>query len=220
MSRKISFSKGEYYHIYNRGVDKRNIFSAKGDYDRFLALLYLCNTKEILHIPKDFSTNQSAIYSSRRPSRLVDICAYCLMPNHFHILVRESREEGISTIMQKLTTAYTMYFNTHNDRSGALFQGTFKAEHADDDNYLKYLISYIHLNPVKLIDRTWKETGISDKKRAQEFLDKYRYSSYQDFNGIQRSENTILATASLPEYFATPTSFRENIKEWLEYKAE
>jgi len=217
MTRRTLFAPEEYYHVYNRGVDKRNIFLTKNDYERFLALLYLCNTKESIRVQKDLSSNQTETFFSKRSSSLVDICAYCLMPNHFHILVREKDEGGLSAFMQKLATAYTMYFNTHNSRSGALFQGTFKAEHVDNDRYMSYLIAYIHLNPIKIIQPTWKEEGLKDKQSAHEYIDKYRYSSYLDFYGIQRPQSNILTPGSLPEYFFTPTSFKENMKEYLEY---
>jgi putative transposase len=217
MTRKIPFEVGEYYHIYNRGVDKRDIFLVKNDHERFLALLYLCNTKKGLELPKDFVSEQAENFFSTRLKPLVDICAYCLMSNHFHILLREKAEGGVSAFMQKLMTAYTMYFNNRNERSGALFQGTFKAEHAGNDTYLKYLIAYIHLNPVKIIEPKWRENGLKDRKRAQEYLEIYKYSSYQDFYGIQRPQNNILTKGSLPEYFETPISFKENIREFLDY---
>src|ERR1035437_8951518 len=90
----------------------------------------------------------------------------------------------------------------------------------DKDEYLKYLIAYVHLNPVKLIEPTWKEVGIKESKKAQDFLEKYKNSSYTDFLGFQRPQNAILTKGSLPEYFDTPTSFKEHIKGWLEYKNE
>ena len=91
------------------------------------------------------------------------------MPNHFHILVKEKIENGISKFMGKLTTGYSMYFNKRYDRTGSLFQGVFKSVHADSDEYLKYLFAYIHLNPIKLINPEWKENGIKDKNRANAF---------------------------------------------------
>lgn len=220
MSRKTQFEVGEYYHIYNRGIEKRDIFLIQGDYDRFLALLYLCNSTESIRMPRDFVYNPKQVFSTKRKNTLVEICTYTLMPNHFHLLLREKEEGGLSTFMHKLTTAYTMYFNTHNDRSGALFQGTFKAKHSDTDEYLKYLIAYVHLNPVKLVEPKWKEEGIVNKKKVQDFLGTYKYSSFMDFNGIQRPENSVITIGGLPKYFETPISFKENLNEWLEYSWE
>lgn len=150
---------------------------------------------------------------------LVDICAYCLMPNHFHLIIRERENNGISRFMQKLLTGYTMYFNKRYERSGNLFQGKFKAKHIDNDEYLKYLISYVHLNPIKLIDQKWKENGIKNKKQSEKYLGKYSYSSYLDYIGLTRVENKIINKSSLPEYFETIKDFETNVTEWLSYNS-
>ncbi len=119
--------------------------------------------------------------------------------------------------MQKLSTSYTMYFNTRYERDGALFQGRFKAQDANDDRYLKYLIAYIHLNPVKLIEPKWKEFGVKNVRNVHVFLDKYPYSSYLDYCGIERPERYIIETNVLPDYFETAASFRSNMLEWIGY---
>jgi putative transposase len=146
----------------------------------------------------------------------VDICAYVLMPNHFHLLLREKADGGISRFMQKLTTGYTMYFNKKNERSGALFQGRFKAKHANDDRYLSYLLAYIHLNPVKLIEPNWKKGGIGDRGKAEQYLKEYSYSSYQDYLGTNRVAGKILNTAVYPTSFSAPSDFETSIGEWLQ----
>jgi REP-associated tyrosine transposase len=219
MTRKTIFAPEAYYHVYNRGVDRREIYGGVKEYEHFLKLMYLCNSSEGIRT-RDFDSNFGEIFNVQRPKTLVEICAYCLMPNHFHILIREKEEGGISAFMQKLATAYTMYFNKRNERAGALLEGSFKAKHIDTDNYLKYLIAYVHLNPVKLVEPDWKETGIKEKKRAQDYLEKYAHSSYQDFLGYQRPQNAILTKGALPDYFDTPTSFKDHIKGWLEYKED
>src|SRR3989344_2009952 len=127
MARTFAFAPGEFYHIYNRGTDKRNIFTSRADRDRFLALLYLANQDEPVDLKLQGSTLLEIVERSGMP--LVEIAAYCLMPNHFHLLVRELEEGGISKFMQKLTTGYTMFFNKKYERSGSLFQGRFKATH-------------------------------------------------------------------------------------------
>ena len=158
MTRQIIIAPEEFYHVYNRGVEKRKAFLSRADYERFVALLYLANQTE----PADLKYQGVSIVEiteDRAGEPLVEIVAYCLMPNHFHLLLREKIEGGIARFMQKLTTGYTMYFNKRNERSGALFQGTYKASHVHDDRYFRYLISYIHLNLVKLIDPLWKENA-------------------------------------------------------------
>ncbi|HVV15278.1 MAG TPA: transposase [Candidatus Paceibacterota bacterium] len=225
MTNRAPFAPQEFYHLYNRGTDKRKVFVHTEDYERFICLLYLANSKEPIridnmqraHPAKDFTLLGRAL-TQERGETLVDIVAYCLMPNHFHLLVREKGGDGISRFMQKLTTGYTMYFNKRYERNGALFQGVFKSEHAEEDRYLKYLLSYIHLNPVKLIDKNWREHGIKNRKKTDAYLERYAYSSYPDYLGRGRPEATVLESTALPRYFETPENFRQNITEWLSYK--
>ena len=219
MTRLINFSEGEFYHLYNRGSDKRKIFLSSKDYERFVALLYLCNSNEPVHISLQ-GKNLNELLNVERDSELVDIGVYCIMPNHFHLLVKEKTEKGISRFMQKLTTAYTMYFNIKNDRNGNLFQGVFKATHVNTDEYLKYLFSYIHLNPIKIIESEWKEKGIMDIKKSKKFLESYLYSSYLDYMGKNREMKKILKIKSFPDYFDTKNSFEKTTEFWLNYKNE
>lgn len=213
------FSVNEFYHVYNRGTDKRKIFLSLPDYQRFMVLLFLANSNKPVHI--DLRRNSlEELFETDRETELVDIGAYCLMPNHFHLLLKEKIENGISFFMQKLTTAYTMYFNKKHDRTGALLQGTFKAEHLADDNYLRYIYSYVHLNPVKLIDPTWRKRGIRDKRKVKNFLENYKYSSYQDYVGIDRQEKVILDKSAFPLYFERTADFEEMIEFWLSFKED
>ena len=214
--RKIKFVQGEYYHLYNRGNDKKVIFKDKEDYEHFIGLMYACNQTE--NFKADNLQKDQGLFNVKRKNTLVSIGAYCLMPNHFHILIIQAENEGISKFMKKLLTAYVMYFNKKYDRTGSLFEGKFKAEHARNDRYLKYLYSYIHLNPVKLINTNWKEEGIKDKNVILEYLNKYKYSSYLDYIGENRVQNKVLNINSFPQYFSTKKSFNKEIFEWLSYK--
>ncbi|MBM3261099.1 hypothetical protein FJY93_01635 [Candidatus Kaiserbacteria bacterium] len=225
MTRNIEFATNEYYHIYNRGTEKRNIFSSKADYERFLALLYFANSQTPVRMDnirqmarQQGRTLLEMLVTRDEADTLVDICVYCLMPNHFHILIREKEEGNTSKFIQKLSNGYTAYFNKRHERNGVLFQGKYKATHAADDVYLKYLISYIHLNPIKLIDPQWKENGITNRKDAKNFLTNYRYSSYLDYLGEKRPENHIIHMNALPEYFENIGDFESSVTEWLECK--
>lgn len=215
MTRKInSFAEGEYYHIYNRGIEKRDIFLDQSDFNRFIVLLRIANSKEPVHIQKTRKKGQGLTLTNDK-EKILEIGSYCLMSNHFHLLIKETTEGGISKFMSKIMTAYTMYFNKRYERSGALFQGTFKAEHANSDEYLKYLFSYIHLNPVKLINPDWKEKGVENKNEVISFLKDYKYSSYLDYIGVNREENKIINKEVFPEYFLSTNDFEREIFDWL-----
>ncbi len=211
--RKVSFSQGEYYHIYNRGNSKQEIFHDAEDYLRFIGLLFVCNQNGNFKID-NLNKNQT-LYDLEINSNIVYLGAYCLMPNHFHILLTENTDGGISRFMQKVTTAYVMYYNKKYKRTGSLFEGKFKSQHAAEDRYLKYLFSYIHLNPIKLIQKDWKEKGINNKKQAVEYLSKYQYSSYLDYLKIERVQNKILNIKAFPDYFHTKQKFQQEIFEWI-----
>lgn len=219
MSRSISFATGEYYHLYNRGTDKRKTFLDKADHERFVSLLFLCNSGIPLHRSDHQGIAIEKIFAISRETTLVDIGAYCLMQNHFHLLVHEQTEGGISLFMHKLATAYTLYFNKRHERRGSLFEGTFRAEHASRDEYLKYLFAYIHLNPIGIIEKEWKEHRIGDRDKAEEFLKTYQYSSYFDYadSKNKRPQNVILNKLAFPEYFEKTADFKNYLKDWRSY---
>ncbi len=217
--RNINFAIEEFYHIYNRGTEKRQIFLDRADYFRFTVLLYLANSESPINMRETriIGPNYENLSRINQGEILVDIGAYCLMPNHFHLLLRERVEGGISKFMLRLMTAYTMYFNGRHERVGSLWQGVFKAQHADSDNYLKYLFSYIHLNPIKLIQKDWKEKGIKDIIKAKKYLKEYRYSSYLDYMEESRYQKIILNKKNFPEYFKDSIDFKKDIFDWLSF---
>ena len=141
--RKVSFALHEFYHIYNRGNSRQTIYVTNADYQRFISLLYLANGSKSFEFRE---IDEEKLFDFDKGEPLVAIGAYCLMPNHFHILATPLVEGGMATFMRKLATGYSMYFNKKHHRTGSLFEGRFKSEHVDSDNYLKYLFSYIHLN--------------------------------------------------------------------------
>lgn len=211
-TRKEIFSEGEFYHIYNRGVEKRIIFMDDHDRARFLRLLYLCNgTKPVVYR----STQNLPLGEIDVGEKIVAIGAYCFMPNHFHLLVKEITEGGIVKFMSKLLTSYSMYFNKRHNRSGALFGGEFKSTYIDTDEYMKYMYSYIHLNPVKIIDSNWKVNGITDIPKVENYLRNYYFSSYQDYLGEKREYTRILDMSVFPNYFPEIKDAIESVTDWL-----
>lgn len=216
MGRNIKFASGSYFHIYNRGTEKREIFLDNNDYQRFLILLYLCNNIDPVNIRDrlDKGLTFGEFFNIERKETLVDIGAYCLMNNHVHLLVKNKTENGISRFTQKLFTGYTMYFNKKNKRTGSLFESTFKANLVDKNEYLKYLFAYIHLNPIKLIESDWKEKGIKDIDKAKIFLKNYLWSSYSFYIG-ERKNDPILNKEDFPRYFYNNKEFNEFVNDWL-----
>jgi putative transposase len=222
-NRKIQFIEGEYYHIYNRGNSKQKIFLDDEDYSRFCKLLYLCNSEKRIDFKLDIIQKNINAFDFDREELIVSIGAWVLMPNHFHIYIALSRKSNfrnskISEFMRKVGTAYSKYFNTKYNRTGSLFEGNFKTVHIENDIQAKYLFSYIHLNPIKLIQSDWKEIGIQDKDKTLTFLQKYKWSSYLDFKGVQRSENKILNIEDFPGYFQKIDDFNREILSWIENK--
>ncbi len=216
MQRKVKFGQGEYYHIYNRGVDKRSIFMSDEDKNHFIRMMYFSLSRQsfVMRDMVDVQLNEYVI-----DKKLVSIGAYCLMSNHFHILVRAKDEEGVTKFMSKLSTGYAAYFNKKYERTGSLFEGRFKSEHVDNDRYLKYLFAYIHLNPVKMFEPKWKDNGIADRQGAMSFLDHYKYSSYYEYtNKGDREESPLLETEAFPKHFEEKHSFSNFVKDWLTLK--
>jgi putative transposase len=217
-TRSFSFAADEFYHVYNRGVDKRIIYQDAQDYERFTELLYVSNSSgrtDLLRI----KAGHSSVFDWKRNDPLVAIGAYCLMPNHFHILLTPLQEDGVSTFMNKIGTSYAMYFNSKYKRKGSLYEGKFKAKHVQTDEYLKYLFSYIHLNPVKLIQADWKERGITDLVQAYDYATNYKYSSLSDYQGLKH-QSSILHKEVFPNYFTTTAKQKEELLYWLQYKEE
>lgn len=209
--RKVELSNEQYYHVYNRGVDKRITFTKKNDYQRFLYLLYACNDTQPL-LNSQFYYRGLASIEKRKREMMVDILSFCLMSNHFHLLLRQRVDNGISKFMQKLGTGYTMYFNTKYQRSGSLFQGTFKAIHIDEETYLTHLTRYIHLNPLELKEPNWKEKGVKNWNESYKFVKSYPWSSFSDYIG-QNNYGLILNKEVMGELYNS-SQYESFTKEW------
>jgi putative transposase len=146
--RGIEFINSEYYHIYNRGVDKRTIFTDKPDTDRFYQSMDEFNTEKPIGsiYLNSFQKNAPGSLAPKKQKKIVDFICYCLNPNHYHFILSPIVDGGIEKFMHKIGGGYTNYFNEKYKRSGSLFQGTFKAVHIDSNEYLLHLSAYINLN--------------------------------------------------------------------------
>ncbi|MDZ4205719.1 MAG: transposase, partial [Patescibacteria group bacterium] len=197
----------------------------EADYQRFIKLLYICNSIKKLNFRDDIAEKGIDVWDINRKETIVSIGAWVLMPNHFHLYVtstKDSTKDGllgdnnITIFMRKLCTAYSKYINAKYKRTGSLFEGRFKSVHMVDDVQAKYLFSYIHLNPVKLFQKNWKEDGIKDKIKVVSFLKRYRWSSYHDYLSGDRVESGLLDRKSFPDYFRSKKYFQDEIFEWLD----
>ncbi len=214
--RRAEFGSGECYHVYNRGVEKREVFTTPADYARFLYHLVACNNRRPLLNSQYYYrglTSIERVVTERGREPLVDLLCFCFMPNHFHLLLRQRIDEGIPLFMQKVGTAYTMYFNAKYQRSGGLFQGTYKSIHVASDQYLLPVSRYVHLNPLDLLQPGWKECGLRSPHRAQTFVREYRWSSYADFCGDLRYPSA-LNQRHLRETFGPPKAYRAYVEDW------
>ena len=188
------YLEGGYYHLYNRGVEKREIFVDEHDYNTFLFLL-----KTYLLLPSKGSDPKTAYYSKKNLNGQIELLAYCLMPNHFHLLVRQKYRSAISDLMRCVNVNYVAYFNNKYERVGSLFQGKFKAVLVDSDSYLLHLSRYIHLNPAS---------------RGKNFAD-YSYSSYLDYLG--KRQNSWLNPKFILDYFKSAE--RTKLRDYFSYQA-
>jgi len=197
-ARKIPFVNNEYYHILNRGVAQMSFFNEARNYKQFMkTMLYyqIENPKPRLSY---FSPQSNLLNADKK---IVEIICYCLMPNHFHFLLRQVRERGITEFISKLSNSYTKYFNIKNKRIGPLFQGEFKAIHIETNEQLIHLSRYIHLNP--LVGYLIKD------------LEEYRWSSYKEYVGLATtnicSKNVIL------EQFRSSQDYKQFILDQKDY---
>lgn len=215
---------GEVYHVFNRGAHKRSIFYTDRERQRFQALLLLANQQKPVHLANLLNKYKGPSFiklfkdeAPRSSERIVDVLAYCLMPNHVHIVMRQRVDDGITMFMRKLGTAYSMYFNAKHEHGGTLWQGRFKSLHVPDDEYLGWLIQYVHLNPLDLIEREWKkEHSVRNRARARKFIQAYPWSSYSDYTMKRgRPETSILSKEDYDDIdFSEALSLvQENIKD-------
>ncbi len=221
MANRPALAPDEWYHCYNRGVDKRVVFIDEADYERMLLLLYICNDSNSSVRIDDLGATQPRLSEivGRSGARipLVDIAAYSLMPNHIHLILRQPADSNLSRYIQKVFTGYTMYFNKKYHRTGALFAGSYKSKHLDTDEYFKQAIAYVQLNPVELLEPKWKQ-GYGDIASIEQYLRAYKYASTKDFFGALRAENEIVS--DIAKYFDRRPTLRQLVRDAQEYYRE
>lgn len=228
--RKIQFVNGEIYHIVMRAIDGIDLFRDKQDYLRMIHDLFEFNDSNFVpsafrvgrHRNKLNVTQQDRVTLVEKPRKkrklLVEILVFCLMPNHVHLLVRPLRKNGISKFMQKFG-GYANYYNNKYERRGHLFQDKFKAIHIESNEQLMIAFVYIHTNPVAIIFTGWKEKGIKDFKKAKDYIENYKWSSYPDYLE-KRNFPSVTSRGFLKKVMGAPKDCRKFVNDWLRYKRE
>ena len=184
---------GALHHVMGRGIERTQIFRTDRDREDFL-------------------------------NRLADLCAagnfiiyaWSLMSNHFHLLVRQEVDGGITKFMKKLGVGYSMFFNIKYQRKGALFGGLFKSKLIGvDDNYMKQLLGYIHLNPLDIKFPDWENKIDKSSDVMKKFIESYPYSSYPDYIGENRTAKNIIKPKNFPDYFDDIKSFKDFVENYF-----
>lgn len=202
--RKKELAENEYYHIYNRGTEKRKIFLDEDDYLRFYVSMHLLryDRTDLMDRWRDYCKSRFANLEEfrrlnlRNKKKLVEIVSYCLNPNHYHIQLKQVAEKGIEKFMQKLGTSYTMHFNKKYDRNGALLQGRFKSTHIDNIGLLLRLCVYVSCNS--------EVHGIA---RAAD----YRWCSFPEYMGKRKSD--LCSKKVIVDHFRSKKDFNDFAKE-------
>ena len=195
------------FHVYNRGTEKRVIFTDYPEYWRFVFLMWVCRigSPAINLTRRNVAAAAEAILGGLEPDQkfykkerdpLIAFVTWNLLPNHFHFILVSLVKGGISKYMGKLANAYTKYFNTRHQRSGRLFQGPYQSIAIRDPKYFYTLLRYINLNHAELVEPEWKERRIREKDKLEEFINSYIWSAHLDFLGVRHSLLIDRAVAS------------------------
>ncbi|MBI2012178.1 transposase [Candidatus Daviesbacteria bacterium] len=198
--RLVPLVNGEFYHIYNRGSDKRNIFLQNRDYIRFQKTFYYYQFLGPKVRFSKFAKSTLNLFNPTLNEKLVEILCFCLMPNHFHLLLVQQKENGISSFISQLANSYTKYFNTKYSRVGALFQGVFKSVRISSDEQLIHISRYIHINPIV--------SGLTKN------LKNYKWSSYSEY---LRNRETFCQISTILNLFPSSKKYSEFIENQISY---
>jgi putative transposase len=189
--RKEQFINGEIYHIVVRAIDENVIFKDIDDYYRAIFSVYEFNNAKPVVIKERRKARARDPISGDFRDKLVEVLAFCVMPNHLHLLVRQLKENGITNFMKKFGIGYGGYFNRKYHRKGYVFQNRFVAVPIKTDDQLKTVFVYIYTNPISLIEPKWKEARIKNPEKAIEYVENYKWSSYPDYIGKKNFPSVV-----------------------------
>lgn len=214
----------EIYHVVSRGVDKRKIFMDDKDRFRFIHDLFEFNDQNFANTTfyvfskreKDIVKHKIIDWERKKNPRklLVELCAFCLMPNHYHLLLSPLVENGVTKFMKKLNMGYAKYFNERYQRTGALFEGRYKRVLVERSSHFIHLPFYIHLNPLDFEFPEWRDRKLKSLQKAINFLENYRWSSHLDYLG-RKNFASVTQRDFLNDYFGGPKKYEKAIQTWL-----
>lgn len=206
--RKLVFTNGQIYHVFNRGVERRPIFTNKQEFTRAQELIKFYRHREtpirysrLMLQPKVI--REEILQDLFKRETQVDILAYCLMPNHYHFVLQQKIDDGVSRFISNFSNAYSKFFNIRNSREGSLFQGLFKAVLIESDEQFIHVTRYVHINPVV------------SSLFVQEDLDKYAWSSYPEY--LELSNNDIVAKDLLLGMFKNISDYKRFVDDQIDY---
>lgn len=232
--RAVQFANDEVYHTIFRGIDNMLLFKDLDDHFRALFSIYEFNDRNPATIQKRRKARQAFKKAvSRGPTstqlefvdergRLVDVLAFCLMPNHIHLLLKQIEDEGVQKFMVKIGSGFGGYFNRKYQRKGYVFQNRFQAVHVKDDRQLLVAANYIHANPISLIEPNFKEMGIRSHSPEQvmEFLKTgHRWSSFPDYTGLKNFPS-VTERSFITEMMGGQAGPENNLMDWILHKKE
>ncbi len=244
-----NFVNGEIYHIVLRRMGNEALFEDTDDYYRGIFCIYEFNTakpvkireqrrvrakfKEALRKTLKINTGQTCVNLKKvkipkalvwrdKRKKLVEVLAFCLMPNHIHLLVKQLREKGISKFIQKIGSGYAGYFKKKHQikLKGHFFQDRFGAVHIKTDDQLRVVFTYIHTNPVALVEPNWKQKGVGNPEKVIKFLEKeYRWSSLRDYLD-QKNFPSVIKKNFILKVMGGKKGCKEWVENWVKYKGE
>lgn len=220
----VEFANGEFYHIIKRGIDKRQIFLDEEDHLRFVNSLIVFNDKQTCpwgwraFWDQRGPTSLSKDYRPKKP--LVEIHAFALVWDHFHLLLRQIIEGGVIKLIKKLG-GYSYYFNKKYGRKGTLFEGKYRAVLIKNEDQLRNTFVYVHTNPIVKVESGWKDWKVKNPERAIKFLEKkYRWSSYWDYLKKPNFPRVTYRDFFLDLYEKDEKKIRKEVNSWIKLKHE
>jgi putative transposase len=220
--RKTSFAPGEYYHIYSRTILNIPEFKDNKNAEKLAQAFLIANSTKsseafLFLRNHKYATIEDAIKISKEGEKLVDVLCYCVMSDHYHLLLKELRDNGISDFIRKCNISIAKYVNIKNDRRGPLFESRFNSKHIDTNEYLVHLSLYIHLNPLDFISgKGWRENKLKDWFAVKDKLFKYPWSSLRAYLNNDYKDSIVSGTEIILDQFENKNDYESFLQDWSE----